>query len=126
RSDVEGALQVRLPSSGSIVPRMDPIRRKMITTGAAATAMAAAPRALAQSGSPAASKFYERGKVRIHYEEQGTGFPLMLIAGGGLDASIELLRRGDPFDPFVEFSSEFRCIGADLRNANGGQSSGPL
>jgi hypothetical protein len=27
--------------------------------------------------------FYERGKVRIRYEEQGKGFPLMLIAGGG-------------------------------------------
>jgi len=104
---------------------MNPLRRKMITTGAAATAMAAAPRALAQSR-PAASKLYERGKVRIHYEEQGSGFPLMLIAGGGLNSSIELLRRGDPFDPFAEFAGEFRCIGADLRNANGGQSSGPL
>ena len=104
---------------------MDPIRRKLITTGAAATAMAAAPRVLAQSR-PAASKFYERGKVRIHYEDQGSGFPLMLIAGGGLNSSIDLLRRGDPFDPFGEFAGEFRCIGADLRNANGGQSSGPL
>jgi pimeloyl-ACP methyl ester carboxylesterase len=98
----------------------------MITTGRAATAMAAAPRALAQSRPAATSKFYERGKVRIHYEEQGKGFPLMLIAGGGLNSSIELLRRGDPFDPFAEFAGEFRCIGADLRNANGGQSSGPL
>jgi len=105
---------------------MDPIRRKMLTTGAAATAMAAAPRALAQSVPAAASRFYERGKVRIHYEEAGSGFPLMLIAGGGLNSSIELLRRGDPFDPFAEFAGEFRCIGADLRNANGGQSSGPL
>ena len=105
---------------------MDPIRRKMLTTGAAATAMAAAPRALAQSGPAAASRFYQRGKVRIHYEEEGSGFPLMLIAGGGLNSSIELLRRGDPFDPFAEFAGEFRCIGADLRNANGGQSSGPL
>jgi pimeloyl-ACP methyl ester carboxylesterase len=118
--------EVRLTSSGSIVPRMDPIRRKMITTGAAATAMAAAPRVLAQSKPAAAPKFYERGKVRIHYEEQGKGFPLMLIAGGGLNSSIELLRRGDPFDPYAEFAGEFRCIGADLRNANGGQSSGPL
>src|SRR5512138_1012852 len=106
---------------------MDPIRRKMITTGAAATAMAAAtPGALAQSRPAVTSKFYERGKVRIHYEEQGKGFPLMLIAGGGLNSSIDLLRRGDPFDPYAEFSNEFRCIGADLRNANGGQSSGPL
>jgi pimeloyl-ACP methyl ester carboxylesterase len=104
---------------------MDPTRRKMLTTGAAATAMAAAPRALAQSG-PAAPHVYQRGPVRIHYEEAGSGFPLMLIAGGGLNSSIELLRRGDPFDPFAEFAGEFRCIGADLRNANGGQSSGPL
>jgi pimeloyl-ACP methyl ester carboxylesterase len=98
----------------------------MLTTGVAATAMAAAPRALAQSGSAPASHVYQRGPVRIRYEEQGSGFPLMLIAGGGLNSSIELLRRGDPFDPYAEFSGEFRCIGADLRNANGGQSSGPL
>jgi pimeloyl-ACP methyl ester carboxylesterase len=105
---------------------MDPIRRKMLTTGAAATAMAAAPRALAQSGSAGTSRVYQRGPVRIHYEEEGSGFPLMLISGGGLNSSIELLRRGDPFDPFHELSNEFRCIGADLRNANSGQSSGPL
>ena len=98
----------------------------MLTTGAAATAMVAAPRVLAQSGPAAASRVYQRGPVRIHYEEAGAGFPLMLIAGGGLNSSIELLRRGDPFDPYAEFADEFRCIGADLRNANGGQSSGPL
>jgi len=105
---------------------MDQTRRRMLTTGAAATAMVAAPRVLAQSGPAAASRVYQRGPVRIHYEEAGAGFPLMLIAGGGLNSSIELLRRGDPFDPFAEFANEFRCIGADLRNANGGQSSGPL
>src|SRR5439155_634492 len=27
--------------------------------------------------------FYERGPVRIHYEEAGSGFPLLLIPGGG-------------------------------------------
>ena len=27
--------------------------------------------------------FYERGPVRIHYEEAGSGFPLLLIAGSG-------------------------------------------
>src|SRR5215831_6282918 len=100
---------------------MDPMRRKMLTTGAAATAVAATSKALAQSGANSPKGLYERGPVRIHYEEAGTGFPLMLIAGGGLNSSIELLRRGDPFDPYQEFSGEFRCIGADLRNANGGQ-----
>jgi len=28
--------------------------------------------------------FYEKGNVRIHYEEAGSGFPLMVIPGGGL------------------------------------------
>ena len=32
--------------------------------------------------------FYEKGPVRIHYEEAGSGFPLLLIAGGGLNSTI--------------------------------------
>src|SRR5262245_32871513 len=28
--------------------------------------------------------FYEKGDVRIHYEEVGAGFPLLVIPGGGL------------------------------------------
>jgi len=105
---------------------MDPTRRKLLKAGTAATAMAAA-RVLAQTGQKgAAMSFYEKGPVRIHYEEEGSGFPLLLIAGGGLNSTIAGLRRGDPFNPFDEFKGEFRCIASDLRNANGGQSSGPL
>ena len=70
--------------------------------------------------------FYEKGPVRIRYEEAGAGYPLLLIAGGGLNSTIAALTRGDPFDPFVEFSGEHRCIAADLRNANPGESTGPL
>ncbi len=102
---------------------MDPIRRKILKTGAAAAAMAAAPRVLAQQGG-AAMSFYEKGPVRIHYEEAGSGFPLLLIAGGGLNSTIAGL--ANPFNPIPEFKGEYRCIAADLRNANGGQSSGPL
>src|SRR5437773_5418827 len=107
---------------------MDPIRRKILKTGAAATAMAAAPRAFAQQTRQggAAMSFYEKGPVRIHYEEAGSGFPLLLIAGGGLNSTISGLTRGDPFNPIDEFKGEYRCIASDLRNANGGQSSGPL
>lgn len=68
--------------------------------------------------------FFERGPVRIHYEESGSGFPLLLIAGGGLNSTIA--RLSDPFDAIGELKGEYRCIAADLRNANGGQSSGPL
>ena len=106
---------------------IDRTRRNILTTGAAATAAAAVPRAFAQQTGPrGAAKFYEKGPVRIHYEEEGSGFPLLLIAGGGLNSTISGLRRGDPFNPFEEFKSEYRCIGSDLRNANAGQSSGPL
>ena len=68
--------------------------------------------------------FYERGPVRIHYEESGSGFPLLLIAGGGLNSTIAALNN--PFDAIGEFKNEYRCIASDLRNANGGQSTGPL
>jgi pimeloyl-ACP methyl ester carboxylesterase len=106
---------------------MDPVRRKILETGAAAAAMATASRVLAQTGSAGgAMSFYERGPVRIHYEETGSGFPLMLIAGGGLNSTIAGLKNGSPFNPIEEFKSEFRCIAADLRNANSGYSSGPL
>ena len=70
--------------------------------------------------------FYEKGAVRIHYQEAGSGFPLLIIAGGGLNSNIAYFTGHAPFNAIEEFSSEYRCITADLRNANGGQSSGPL
>jgi pimeloyl-ACP methyl ester carboxylesterase len=105
---------------------MDPIRRKLLKTGAAATAMAAAPRMFAQQTGEggAAMSFYEKGPVRIHYQEFGSGFPLLLIAGGGLNSTIAGL--SGPFNVIEEFKGEYRCIASDLRNANAGQSSGPL
>jgi len=69
---------------------------------------------------------YERGQVRIHYEEAGTGFPLLLIPGGGLNSTIEFVTRKGPFNAIEEFKTGYRCIAADLRNANGGGSEGPV
>jgi len=106
---------------------MDTVRRNILATGAAATAVAVAvaPHAFAQQG--AAMSFYEKGPVRICYEETGSGFPLLVIAGGGLNSTMAGLRGpSSPFNPMEEFKAEYRCIAADLRNANGGQSTGPL
>ncbi|HKC55073.1 MAG TPA: alpha/beta hydrolase [Vicinamibacterales bacterium] len=104
---------------------MDPTRRKLLKTGAAATAMAAANRVFAQQkGQGVAMSFYEKGPVKIHYEEHGSGFPLLLIAGGGLNSTIAGLKN--PFDAIEDFKGEYRCIASDLRNATNGQSSGPL
>jgi pimeloyl-ACP methyl ester carboxylesterase len=69
---------------------------------------------------------YERDNVRIHYQEAGAGFPLMIIPGGGLNSTIAGLASTHPFDAMTEFKGEYRCIAADLRNAKDGQSSGPL
>ena len=70
--------------------------------------------------------FYERGSVRIYYEDVGSGFPLMIIPGGGLNSSIASLDTSVPFNPLERYKNDFRCIFADLRNADLGQSSGPL
>jgi pimeloyl-ACP methyl ester carboxylesterase len=81
--------------------------------------------------------FYEKGDVRIHYQEVGSGFPLLVIPGGGLNSTVAGLAN-HPFNPMEEFKDEYRVIAADLRNAaaasltagalpaNPGQSTGPL
>jgi pimeloyl-ACP methyl ester carboxylesterase len=68
--------------------------------------------------------FYTRGDARIYYEEAGSGFPLFIIYGAGLNSRVTY--PTGPFDAVAEFKSEYRCITMDLRNANGGQSTGPL
>jgi pimeloyl-ACP methyl ester carboxylesterase len=105
---------------------VDLFRRKLLKTGAAATAMAAAAKsAFAQQPRQAAGgSVYTKGQVRIHYQESGSGFPLLLIAGGGLNSTIGGL--GNPFPAIDEFKGEYRCVASDLRTANAGQSYGPL
>jgi pimeloyl-ACP methyl ester carboxylesterase len=106
---------------------MDQTRRKLIATGAAATAMAMTSRAFPQASSEprGGDKFFERGPVRIHYKEAGTGAPLLIIPGGGLNSKISGLAT-HPFNPLEVLSGEYRCIASDLRNASGGDSTGPL
>jgi pimeloyl-ACP methyl ester carboxylesterase len=104
---------------------IDQVRRDLMTTGAAAATMAAAPQAFAQATAQSGAKFYERGPVRIRYDESGSGFPLLLIAGGGLNSVMAGLPTS-PFDPIAEFKNEYRCVYADLRNAIPGQSTGPV
>src|ERR1041385_2005809 len=107
---------------------MDPMRRKILATGAAATAMAAVESAFGQQAgteqSAAPMKFYEKGKVKIHYEEWGSGFPVLLLPGGGLSSTINSLRG--PFPVVDELKGEYRVIASDLRNAGPGHSIGPL
>jgi pimeloyl-ACP methyl ester carboxylesterase len=106
---------------------VDSTRRTLLKTGAAAAAMAATRSVFAQqTGSEDGGRFYQKGNVRVRYEETGSGFPLLLISGGGLNGStIAGIRGGSPFNTIEAFKGEFRCIYADLRNS-AGQSTGPL
>lgn len=69
--------------------------------------------------------FYQRGDVRILYEEVGSGFPLLVIPGGGLNSRISNWPNA-VINAMEEFKDDFRCITMDQRNANGGESSGPV
>src|SRR5712672_3989886 len=106
---------------------MDPIRRNILATGAAATAMAAAPGVFAQQAGQggAAFSFYEKGNVRIRYQEVGSGFPLLVTPGGGLNSRISNWPNA-VINAMAEFKNDFRCITMDQRNATGGESTGPI
>src|SRR3954470_4073205 len=102
-------------------------RRTVLKAGAAAAATAAMPNVLAQQTNPIGTgKFYEKGAVRIYYEEAGSGFPLLLLPGGGLNATIGFFTGNSPFNAMEEFKGQYRSIAADLRNAPSGQSTGPV
>src|SRR6201984_1684190 len=102
-------------------------RRIVLAAGAAAAATAALPRAFAQQASKGGTgKFYEKGPVRIYYEESGSGFPLLLLPGGGLNSTISFFTGNSPFNAIEEFKGQYRLIPADLRNAPSGQSVGPV
>jgi pimeloyl-ACP methyl ester carboxylesterase len=61
--------------------------------------------------------------VRLHYEEYGTGFPLLLFAPGGMRSAIEFWGKS-VWNPIERLSDAFRVIAMDQRNA--GQSTAPV
>ena len=109
---------------------MDSIRRNILATGAAAAATAAAPQVFAQQApqqapQAGAFKFYEKGNVRIRYQEVGSGFPLLATPGGGLNSRISNWPTA-VINTMEEFKGDFRVIVMDQRNATGGESTGPI
>ena len=69
--------------------------------------------------------FYEKGNVRIRYEDTGSGFPLLVTPGGGLNSRVAMWPTAAINAP-AEFKGDFRCITMDQRNAIGGESTGPV
>jgi pimeloyl-ACP methyl ester carboxylesterase len=108
---------------------MDQNRRNILATGAAATAVAAASQVFAQQpgqgGATTSFSFYEKGNVRIRYQEVGSGFPLLVTPGGGLNSRISNWQTA-VINAMQEFKTDFRCITMDQRNATGGESTGSI
>src|SRR5260370_34198136 len=92
-------LELHRPAMIRRTPTMGLTRRTILAAGAAAAATAALPRAFAQQESKGGTgKFYEKGSVRIYYEEAGAGFPLMRLPGGGLNATTACCTGHSPFN----------------------------
>lgn len=59
----------------------------------------------------------------IHYDIEGDGFPVLLIAPGGMRSANELWSN-QPWNPRAALANRYRLIGMDQRNA--GRSTGPV
>src|SRR5438067_12888734 len=66
---------------------------------------------------------FVRGDTTIYYETHGSGFPLLLLPPGGMNAVASWWSRG-AFNPVEIFKNEYQVINLDQRNA--GSSSGPV
>ncbi len=65
---------------------------------------------------------FRRGDAEIHFDDEGAGFPVLLIAPGGMRSANELW-AGMPWNPRV-LADTHRVIGMDQRNA--GRSTAPI
>jgi pimeloyl-ACP methyl ester carboxylesterase len=66
---------------------------------------------------------WQRGELSIYYETRGSGFPLLLIAPGGMNSIIDFWNRA-AFNPIEVLSRQYWVVAMDQRNA--GRSKGPL
>ena len=67
--------------------------------------------------------YVDNGEARIWYTEQGTGFPMLTLAPGGMRSSIPLWEAA-AINPLTAYAGRYRMIAMDQRNA--GESTGPL
>ena len=67
--------------------------------------------------------YFEQDTTRIYFEEAGAGFPILLIAPGGMKSAISFW-RGMSWNPLDALSANHRVIAMDQRNA--GASTAPV
>ena len=66
---------------------------------------------------------FKRDNIRIYYEVHGEGFPVLLLAPGGMRSSIPVWEN-TPYNPIEELAPHCQVIAMDQRNA--GQSTAPI
>jgi pimeloyl-ACP methyl ester carboxylesterase len=66
---------------------------------------------------------FTRGDISLYYEERGSGFPLLMIAPGGMRSTVSFWDRA-PWNPIPQLAAHYRVIAMDQRNA--GQSKAPV
>jgi pimeloyl-ACP methyl ester carboxylesterase len=66
---------------------------------------------------------FARGSATIHYDIEGAGYPILLIAPGGMRSANELWSN-TPWNPRAALADDYQVIGMDQRNA--GRSSAPV
>jgi pimeloyl-ACP methyl ester carboxylesterase len=66
---------------------------------------------------------FKDGPVELYYEERGSGYPVLLIAPGGMRSAVDFWDRA-PWNPLADLADSFRVIAMDQRNA--GRSTAPI
>lgn len=59
---------------------------------------------------------FERSDTKLYYEEQGSGFPILLIAPGGMRSAVPFWEK-TPWNPIEQLAPNYRVIAMDQRNA---------
>ena len=66
---------------------------------------------------------FTREDINLYYEEHGKGFPLLMIAPGGMRSTVSFWEKA-PWNPIPQLAAHYRVIVMDQRNA--GQSKAPI
>ncbi len=67
--------------------------------------------------------FFERDEARLYYEIHGDGFPVLLLAPGGMSSAIPVWENAS-YNPIERLAPRYKVIAMDQRNA--GQSTAPI
>ena len=67
--------------------------------------------------------YVDSGEAKIWYTEQGTGFPMLTLAPGGMSSSVPLWEMA-AINPLTAYAGQYQMIAMDQRNA--GKSSAPI